>query len=189
MEIFSLSAAGSAIYEPLLSAARALCREYYALLLAKGVPIDDFQSFSKEIDALPSDFVPPRGGLWLALYPANGEQPAAAQAQGDAHIVHLGCRGAFRVIGLVALRDLGGGRGEVKRLYVREQSRRLGAGTALSAELERFARSSGYYTEIVLDTLTRLDAANGLYARLHFERCEAYNSNPMSDAVFMRKLL
>lgn len=195
MEVFRLSDAGSAIYEPLLCAARALCREYYKSLIAQGVPIDDFQAFSKEIDSLPSDFIPPRGGLWLALHPANetgGPAPSSTAASADAYaesyIVHLGCRGAYRVVGIVALRDLGGGRGEVKRLYVREQSRRLGAATALSGELERFAKACGY-TEVVLDTLARLKAANALYARLNFQLCEDYNGNPMSDAIFMKKLL
>ena len=171
-EIFALSAAGSAVRPALLAAARALMLEYRDTLLAAGVPIDDMQGFADEIAALPADFVPEaRGGLWLALLPAPD-----AYGSADRHrIVHLGCRGAFRVVGCVGLRDLGGGRCEMKRLYVQPQWRRLGAARALCDTLEAAARGLGY-AELLLDSVARFAGALALYTRLGFAPCERYNA-------------
>lgn len=186
IEIFALSDAGSAIRGHLLDEARALCGEHRDALVAAGVPIDAFQSFSAEIAALPADFVPPRGGLWLALLPTHLATLDASALAPPA--VHLGCRGAFYVIGIVALREHGNGRAEIKRLFVRAAFRRLGAATALSAELERAARTIGY-SELVLDSLDRLSGTRALYTRLGFETTGDYNGNPMEDVFFMRKAL
>ncbi len=179
LEIFSLADAGSSARELLLASARALCCEYRDALLAHGVPIDTFQNFSDEIATLPSDFIPPRGGLWLALESTSAASPDA---------IHLGCRGAFTAVGLVALRDVGCGRGEIKRLFVRPAARRGGAASALSAALEAAARAQGF-SALVLDSLERLPGARQLYERLGFSACGAYNANPMPDALWMTKRL
>ena len=170
-EVLSLASAGSAIRPPLLAAARELMLEYRDALLVAGVPIDDMQGFRAEIEALPGAFVPEqRGGLWLAVLPA----PDAYGSPDQRCVVHLGCRGAFRVVGCVALRDLGGGRGEVKRLYVCPRARRLGVARALSAELEAAARAHGF-REVVLDSVARLEGAVALYTGLGFATTGAYN--------------
>jgi GNAT superfamily N-acetyltransferase len=167
---------------PLLACLRQLCLEYRDALLAAAVPIDEFQGFSSEIDALPGSYVAAqRGGIWLALLPAPSQVP------GDLS-VHLGCRGAFDVVGCVALRDLGAGRGEIKRLYVRPAHRGLGAALALSAAVEAFAVQQ-QYRELLLDSLQRLPHALALYERLGFSLCQRYNTNPMPDVVFMSKRL
>lgn len=160
--------------------------EYRDALLAAGVPIDDMQGFKAEIEALPGAFVPSaRGGLWVALLPALDAYGSADQLG----IVHLGCRGAFRVVGCVGLRDLSGGRGEVKRLFVQPAWRRLGAARALSDALEAAARALGY-AELVLDSVGRFGGALAFYAQLGYVPCERYNApSPCEDAVYRRKVL
>jgi GNAT superfamily N-acetyltransferase len=115
----------------------------------------------------------------------------------------------LRCVGCIALKDLGEGVGEVKRLFVREEARRLGVASALSRALERVAggglddssggggataetgpaslSSSFGYSSLVLDTLHRLKGALPLYERLGFVQCDAYVHNPMHDVVFLRK--
>lgn len=178
VEVICLSDVGAALQAPLLAAARALCTEYLAVLEGLGVPIDSYQNFRAEIAALPAGYAPPRGGVWLALAPAP-PSPAA-----PAGVVHLGCRGAYVPVGYVGLRDLGGGRGEVKRLYVQPAARRAGAGRALSAALEAAARAQGF-RELVLDSLGRLAHARPLYEALGFEACEPYNYSPLGDVYYV----
>lgn len=181
-EVFALADAGSAIRPSLLAALKQLMLEYRDTLIASGVPIDDMQGFSAEIDALPGKYVPEhRGGLFLALLPARDV------AEGESCVVHLGCRGAFRVIGCVGLRDLGATGGEVKRLYIQPAYRRLGAARALNAALEAAARGLGY-TRLVLDSVARFRNAVALYKSLDYAPCERYNApSPCEDAVYFSK--
>jgi len=167
----------SAVRAAMCAAARGLCLEYRDALVASAVPIDDFQHFTAEIANFPAGFA----GAWLALLPANA--PSALTT--DAPVVHLGCRGAFAAVGVVALRDLGGGRAELKRLFVRPPARRLGAAAALTAAAAAAARAAGA-RELVLDTLGRLETSR-LYERLGFAPIAPYNDNPMPDALFYGK--
>lgn len=64
-------------------------------------------------------------------------------------------------------------RAELKRMYVRPESRGLGLGRRLLAELEKHARSFGY-AGIVLETGDRQPESVGLYVSAGFDRIPCY---------------
>jgi ribosomal protein S18 acetylase RimI-like enzyme len=101
-----------------------------------------FQGFDRELAGLPGDYAEPEGSLLLAR--AGG---AAA--------------------GVVALKPLGSGAVELKRLYVRPDDRGGGLGRRLAEAALARARAKGY-REIVLETLDSMVQARGLYAALGF---------------------
>jgi putative acetyltransferase len=73
------------------------------------------------------------------------------------------------VIGAVALRDLGDGAVELKRMYLRPDARGRGLGKRLLAIALDWARASGKRT-VRLDTSERMVAAQRLYEAHGFER-------------------
>jgi ribosomal protein S18 acetylase RimI-like enzyme len=138
---------------------RTLFREY-----EQGLGIDlCFQGFEEELASLPGRYAPPSGALILAIL--DGE-----------------------VGGCGALRDLGDGICELKRIYVPPQFRGRGLGRAISVELMRLAKAKGYMTAR-LDTLARLLPAVALYRDLGFEEIQAYNFNPEADIIYMERPL
>lgn len=142
-----------------VEAARALMREYQAEI---GVDLC-FQGFQSELAALPGDYAPPRGRLLLAR---EGE----------------------RVVGCVALRDAGGGRCEMKRLFIRPDARGLGAGRALVDRAIEEARALGY-DAMVLDTLPSMVSARALYETLGFADIAPYRENPVPGARYLGRTL
>jgi uncharacterized protein YjbI with pentapeptide repeats len=92
-----------------------------------------FQGFQQELDRLPGDYAPPTGRLLLAI---DGEQ----------------------VVGCVAVRPLGDGICEVKRLYVRPGHRGKGLGRRLAEGVIAEATAIGY-KQMRLDSLTSLNEA------------------------------
>ncbi len=76
---------------------------------------------------------------------------------------------------------------EIKRMYVRENSRGRGIAARLLEAAENFAREAGY-AWIYLDTASKMVAAARLYERNGFVQCARYNENPQA-AIFMRKHL
>jgi ribosomal protein S18 acetylase RimI-like enzyme len=81
-----------------------------------------------------------------------------------------------------ALRSLGGGIGEMKRLYVQPEARGTGAGRALTLALIDAARQQGY-TAIRLDTLPSMQAAIALYESLGFRRIPPYSAANPPEAL------
>lgn len=139
-----------------IAEARRLFEEYQAWLA-----IDlCFQNFEKELRELPGAYAPPRGRLILAL---EDEE----------------------VAGCVALRDLGAGVCEMKRLFVRPQFQDKGIGRALAEKIIEEARALGYKS-MRLDTLPeKMGRAVGVYRKLGFEEIEPYYSNPTKDTLYM----
>jgi ribosomal protein S18 acetylase RimI-like enzyme len=118
-----------------------------------------FQNFNEELAELPGRYAPPKGRLLLAM---DGTQSA----------------------GCVALREIGPGICEMKRLFVRPAFRQHGAGRLLAQTVISAARDTGY-ERMRLDTLASMCAAIALYESLGFRRTEPYYHNPAADAVFM----
>lgn len=137
-----------------MAAAARLFREYQAWLGADLC----FQGFEAELSGLPGAYAPPAGTLLLA-------------------------ESAGEPIACVALRPLGDGCCEMKRLYVPQAWRGAGLGRSLATAILDAARRAGY-RRMRLDTLERLAEANILYASLGFRRCEPYCENPLEGAVF-----
>jgi GNAT superfamily N-acetyltransferase len=137
-----------------IEAVRALFREYERW-------VDEpccFASFEQELAALPGEYAPPAGRLFLA-------------AEGGAS---AGC---------AALRRLNAHTGEMKRLYVRPEFRNRGLGRRLAAEVIAAARAAGH-ARLVLDTLPKMASAIALYRALGFAPRDAYSATPTPGAIF-----
>lgn len=92
------------------------------------------------------------------------------------------------VWGMVAYHRLTVERCEMKRLYVNPDCRGMRLGEQLLQEIIAHAKAAGF-KEIVLDTLLPMKAAISLYRKYGFEECEKYYDNPMTDVLYMKKLL
>lgn len=139
-----------------LSAVRELFMAY-----ARSLDFDlAFQDFEQEMADFPGKYAPPSGALLL------------------------GRIGALNA-GAVALRDLGEGRCEMKRLYVRPEARGYALGERLVLRLIEEAKTRGYRA-MRLDTVPgHHDHAMALYRRLGFREIAPYCHNPVPGAVFM----
>ncbi len=136
-----------------LDVVKELFREYEASL-----PFDlSFQNFEQELAGLPGRYAPPSGRLLLARRD-----------------------GAF--VGCVALRQIGNGVCEMKRLFVQPAFQGKGIGKALAQAIIEEARRIGY-KRMRLDTV--LEPAKSLYRSLGFREIPPYQHVPVAGVVFM----
>jgi putative acetyltransferase len=122
-----------------------------------------YQGFEDEVAGLPGRYAPPAGCLLLAM---GGK-------------VSAGC---------VAMRDLGGGTCEMKRLYVSPDHRGRGVARVLVEEVVRRAERAGYL-RMVLDTMPEMAQAIALYQKHGFVETDPYWDDPTKRAVFMERPL
>ncbi len=143
-----------------LDAVRDLLRAY-----ARGLDFQFcFQGFEGELAALPGACTPPAGALLVA------------EAGG-------------RIVGTVALRPLGGGVAEMKRLYVAPEARGAGTGRALAEAALVRARMAGH-ARVVLDTVgATMKTAVALYRRLGFAPIPAYTESTHPEIAYYGKEL
>lgn len=90
-------------------------------------------------------------------------------------------------VGCGGVRSLGGGRFEIKHLFLRPAVQGRGYGRVLLAELESRATRLGA-TEAVLDTNASLEAAGGLYRSSGYRDVPPYNDNPNATNWFAKPL-
>lgn len=108
----------------------------------------DAGEFERELAGLPGKYTPPKGSLLLAYH-------------------------AGKPAGCVALRDLGDGNCEMKRMFVPVAFRGLGVGRALADQILADARSAGY-RRMLLDTSIHQLEAMRLYEGSGFRRIAPY---------------
>ncbi|MFL5839997.1 MAG: GNAT family N-acetyltransferase [Thermoleophilaceae bacterium] len=114
------------------------------------------------VDTVPSEYEEPHGAF-LVIY--DDRRP-------------IGCGG---------IRALGGGVGEVKRMYVVPEARRNGNGARLLAALEDEARRLGY-DRLRLDTAEPLRPAAALYRNAGYAEIPDYNGNSAASLWFEKDL-
>lgn len=94
-----------------------------------------------------------------------------------------------KAVGCIALRPLPQFErsGEIKRMYVKPESRGRGIAERLLMALEVYATDLAY-SRLYLDSKDDLATAIRFYQRHGYEACERYNDNPQAT-VFMKKEL
>ena len=141
---------------PALEDIRTLFLEY-----ARGLNFNlCFQNFDRELEELPGAYGLPHGRLIL-------------------------CEVDGRPAGCIAVKPLGSGVCELKRLFVRPEFRRRKLGLKLTQHIIDEARSIGY-TVMRLDTIRgTMDNAIALYESVGFRETPAYYHNPIPNAFYM----
>ncbi|HSN92020.1 MAG TPA: GNAT family N-acetyltransferase [Anaeromyxobacteraceae bacterium] len=139
-----------------LDLARSLFREYERAVDTACC----FEGFERELAEMGAIYGPPGGCVLLAL--DGGE-----------------------AVGCAALRPLGDGAAEMKRLYLRPAARGRGLGGALVVRLLAEARALGH-AKVVLETLPgRMPEAVALYQSLGFEEIPPYVRRPLAGARYL----
>jgi len=122
-----------------------------------------FQGFDQELATLPGKYAPPHGMVIIA-------------------------RSDGKPCGCVAMRRIDEWTCEMKRLYVRPESRGLRVGGELVRRIIQSAELRGYQY-MRLDTLPSMTSAVSLYRSSGFQEIEPYIYNPIPGALFMEKRL
>ena len=142
-----------------LEAARGLLRRYGAI---PGVS-ECVVGFAAETEGLPGRYAEPEGTLLLGSL--NGQS--------------AGCG---------ALRKIGPGSCEMKRLYVESFTRGIGLGRAIAVALIEAGRERGYQI-MRLDTLPFMESAIALYRSLGFRQIERYDDGSPKNALYFELAL
>lgn len=140
-------------------------RQLHGLFVAyeAGLPAPLRHGRVPDIPALARTFSPPNA----AFIATHGEAP-------------IGC------VALKRARDDRAGEAELSRLFVRPESRRLGAARQLVEAAIAFARDAGD-ARVVLDThKAQLEAAYRLYRSIGFQECAPYGDVTYECPTFMR---
>ena len=130
---------------------RAFIRWHYERHASDREVIDSYfdpEAYEAELRSLPGAYAPPRGALLVA---------------------DLG----GQVVGCVALKALGNGACEMKRLFVAPQAHGSGQGAALANAIIERAKALGY-SRMMLDTGPLQVEAQTLYRKLGFRDVEPY---------------
>ena len=146
-----ISDAQSADYPQVAELMRAFIRWHYDRHASDRAMIDtyfDAAAYEAELSNLPGAYAPPTGALLVA-------------------------RTDGQIIGCVALKSLGAGRCEMKRLFVDDAAHGTGTGEALARAIIERARKLGY-SKMLLDTGPRQIEAQSLYRKLGFRDVEPY---------------
>lgn len=126
-----------------------------------------------------------------ARYGAAGE-PGTPPSAADISVVLLARDDMGTAVGCGALRDLGAGIAEVKRMYVAPAARGRGVARAVLAGLEEAARGRGW-TTLRLETGPRQPEAVGLYLSAGFRPIRAFGdyvgAPDAEDSLFFERLL
>ncbi|MHB9005037.1 MAG: GNAT family N-acetyltransferase [Coriobacteriia bacterium] len=136
-----------------------LIREYVASM---GLDLS-FQGLEEELKTLPGKYAQPQGALIVA------------EVDGA-------------LCGCVALRKIGDGVCEMKRLFVKDAYKGKGIGKELVRRIIEEGRVKGYHT-MRLDTLSTMKSALKLYGAFGFRETEAYVYNPIEGAIYLEKPL
>ncbi len=143
-----------------------LLAEVKKLFIAYQKELDEnlcFQSFDEELENPLKKYGPPNGLLFIAS--CNNE-----------------------IAGCIALQPLPNNEGEMKRMYVKPLYRKHHIGIALIEKLLQESKNIGL-KKIKLDTLLRLVPAIKLYEKYGFTHTTAYYQNPLSNVVYMEKVI
>jgi len=130
---------------------RAFIRWHYERHASDRAIIDSYfdpESYEAELRSLPGAYAPPKGALMVA-------------------------ESGGRIAGCVALKSLGDGACEMKRLFVDPAAHGLGLGAALAAAIIERAQALGY-SRMMLDTGPLQVEAQTLYRKLGFRDVEPY---------------
>ncbi|MDJ0821607.1 MAG: GNAT family N-acetyltransferase [Paracoccaceae bacterium] len=122
-----------------------------------GISLDLKDYLSNTLDSL-DDYMPPNGRLVMARDEVGS------------------------LVGLVLLKKLGKGAGEIKRLYVVPEARGQGVGHKLIGTLLQEARQIGY-DRLFLDTATYMPSAHRLYRSFGFRDTDAYPGSENDEIV------
>ena len=131
-------------------------------------------------------------GRYWGRAPLPGETDSAmadepsADLQGDTGVLVLGMLDGVPVA-CGGVRFVGGGGGELTRVYVAAEARGTGGGTALIAHLEELAGDAGL-TRLRLTVRSDLEEARRLYARCGYLEVAPFNTEPYAEHWLAKEL-
>ncbi|HSQ30425.1 MAG TPA: GNAT family N-acetyltransferase [Gemmatimonadaceae bacterium] len=142
-----------------IDAARSLVRAH----ITAHSDVHGAQVAERIVAALPEPYVAPRGALWVAWEHAEA-------------------------VGCLALHELAPDTAELKRMYVRPESRGRGVARRLVEHAIAVA-TARRYSRLRLGTLPSMQAAQQLYASLGFRRVPAYRPVEFGETWFYERPL